>query len=124
MKVYGPNGFFREFRGGKNDAAIEAKATYAQSNNKPTGSVILQIVNKASQSQTVVVTDNSYKTGTKEQSIDAGASKEIIIDTGKAFGWYDLSIKLKASPNFERRYAGHVETGLASKTDPLMGRVI
>ena len=74
--------------------------------------------------QSIIITDNSYKAGTKEQSIDAATSKEITLDTGKSFGWYDISIKLKGNLSFARRYAGRVETGAVSKTDPLMGRVL
>jgi phospholipase C len=124
LRVYGPNGFFREFRGNKNDASIDVKATYEQSNGKPTGNIVLQIVNKADRPQSIVITDNSYKAGTKEQSIDAATSKEITLDTGKSFGWYDISIKLNGNLSFARRYAGRVETGAAGKTDPLMGRVV
>ena len=124
LRVYGPNGFFREFSGDKNDASIDVKAKYEQSNGKPTGNIILQIVNKSNQSQSIIITDNSYRAGTIEQSIDAATSKEITFDTGKSFAWYDVSIKLKGNLSFARRYAGRVETGADSKTDPLMGRVI
>jgi len=100
------------------------KAKYEQSNGKPTGNIILQIINNAKQSQSIIITDNSYKTGTKEQSVDAATSKEITVDTGKSFGWYDISLKLKGNLSFARRFAGRAETGASSKTDPLMGRVI
>jgi phospholipase C len=124
LKIYGPNGFFREFSGDKNDGSIDVKAKYEQSNGKPTGNIILQIVNKANQSESIIITDNSYKAGTKEQTIDAATSKEITLDTGKSFGWYDISIKLNGNLSFARRYAGRAETGAESKTDPLMGRVV
>jgi len=124
LRVYGPNGFFREFSGDKNEASIDVKAKYEQSNGKPTGNIILQIINNARQSQSIIITDNSYKTGTKEQSVDAATSKEITVDTGKSFGWYDISVKLKGNLSFARRFAGRAETGASSKTDPLMGRVI
>jgi phospholipase C len=124
LKAYGPNGFFREFTGDKNDAAIEVKSKYEQSNGKITGNIILQILNKSNKPLNTIITDNSYKGAARDQSIDAGASKDILIDTGKSFGWYDTSIRLKNNSSFERRYAGRVETGIAGKTDPLMGRVV
>ncbi len=124
LRVYGPNGFYREFSGEKNEPPLDVKVKYEQSNGKPTGNIILQIINKANQSQSIIITDNSYKAGTKEQSIDAATSKEITLDTGRSFGWYDISVKLKGNLSFARRYAGRAETGAAGKTDPLMGRVI
>ena len=123
LRVYGPNGFFREFSGNKNEALIDVKLKYGQANGKPTGNVVLQIINKTAQPQSLII-DNSYGAGSKEQSIDAAAAKEILLATTKSFGWYDISIKLKDNLNFERRYAGRVETGIASKTDPLMGRLM
>jgi len=124
LRVYGPNGFFREFSGDRNDAPIVVKTRYEQADSKPTGNIVLQIGNRAKQSQTIIIMDNSYKVGTQEQTIDAGASKEIILNTSSSFGWYDTSIKLKGISSFVRTYAGRVETGGVSKTDPLMGMVI
>lgn len=124
LRVYGPNGFFREFRGNKKDAAIDVKLKYEEKNKKPTGKIILQITNNDKRSQTVMIADNSYKTGKKEQLLAAGSSKNVLFDTSKSFGWYDVSVKLKGNSSSEKRYAGRVETGTASKTDPLMGRVV
>ena len=36
-------------------------------------------------------------------------------------GWYDLVVTVAGDPHFQRRYAGHVETGENTVTDPLMG---
>ena len=42
-------------------------------------------------------------------------------DLTRSFGWYDFSIKLPGNYLFEKRFAGHVETGHVSKSDPAMG---
>ena len=39
-------------------------------------------------------------------------------------GWYDFSIKVAGYDDFEKRYAGRVETGKEGFSDPFMGRVI
>jgi len=124
LRVYGPNGFFREFSGNKNDAVVDVKQKYELVSGKPTGNIVLHLNNNTTQSRVIVITDKSYRGGTKEQPVDVGGSKEIPFDTSKSFGWYDISIKLKDNPSFERRYAGRAETGLASKSDPLMGRSV
>jgi phospholipase C len=41
-----------------------------------------------------------------------------VLDT--KFGWYDFSVFIEGNTVFEKRYAGHVETGKESKSDPLM----
>jgi phospholipase C len=35
--------------------------------------------------------------------------------------WYDVDITWRENPDFGRRFAGHVETGQASLSDPLIG---
>ncbi len=37
------------------------------------------------------------------------------------FGWYDLTLTVDSDAAFERRLAGHVETGKDSMTDPAIG---
>ena len=39
-------------------------------------------------------------------------------------GWYDLAVSVQGDPQFEYRYAGHLETGEASISDPGMGGLI
>jgi phospholipase C len=124
FRIYGPNGFFREFSGDKNHPLIDVKATYEQADRKPTGNIILQIANRTKQSQGIVIADNSYKAGSQAETIGAASTKEITLDTSKSFGWHDVTIKLKDKPSFTRRFAGRVETGAPGKSDPLMGRAI
>ncbi|MEO5563806.1 MAG: phospholipase C, phosphocholine-specific, partial [Chitinophagaceae bacterium] len=127
LRVYGPNGFFREFLGNQNDPGIDVIAMYepGKSNTKkPGGNIIIPLKNNSKKLQTIIITDNSYKTGSHTQSLAAMGSKNIVLNTSKSYGWYDFSVRIKGNPLFERRFAGRVETGVASKTDPLMGRVI
>lgn len=117
LTVYGPNGFFRAFKGNENDASIDVKITYEK-----TGNVIVQVTNKDKHPQVINVVDNSYKTATVTKTV--GTTVRIVINPAKSFGWYDFSIKIKGNTVFEKRFAGHVETGKESKTDPLMGREV
>ncbi len=48
LRVYGPNGFFREFSGDKNDPAVSIKLAYEQMTNsakKFTGNIVLSFKN-------------------------------------------------------------------------------
>ncbi|RQP16039.1 MAG: hypothetical protein EAS52_13025 [Parapedobacter sp.] len=42
----------------------------------------------------------------------------------KSFHWYDFSVHAKDFPEYEERFAGHVESGIVTKTDPLMGGIV
>jgi phospholipase C len=35
--------------------------------------------------------------------------------------WYDITVTLKDDDSFMRRFAGHLESGQPSKTDPAIG---
>jgi phospholipase C len=72
------------------------------------------------------IIDNAYKAPARTASIGGTGSKNaaarIIVDTAKSYGWYDITVRAKRS-NFEKRFAGHIESGAPSKTDPFMGRI-
>ncbi|MFI5130351.1 MAG: phospholipase domain-containing protein, partial [Chitinophagales bacterium] len=128
LRVYGPNGFFREFMGNENDPLVDIIGIYEMPGRRPTGKFSLQFNNRSKKVQEISVTDNAYKTNPRTLSVRAtGSSKEmqrITLDTGKSHGWYDFTIKIKGYSLFEMRYAGRIETGSPGKTDPAMGRVI
>jgi phospholipase C len=41
-----------------------------------------------------------------------------VAESGRSNGWYDLSVTADRDGAFLRRFAGHVETGRASTSDP------
>ncbi|TMI75385.1 MAG: phospholipase C, phosphocholine-specific [Bacteroidetes bacterium] len=133
LNVYGPNGFFREFKGNSNDPAVELVCEYVSGLkrwdiplNVPPGAVMILATNRTKISQTIEITDNAYKTGVKTYKIERYRKKPktIYIDNYKSYNWYDFSVRIKGNKSFERRYAGRVETLEDGKTDPFMGRVI
>lgn len=127
LQVYGPNGFFREFKGNSKDPGIDVALEYEHSpaNKKSlTGNVAVMLRNNSKQKQTVVVTDNAYKGKTQTKTINPGGQATLIVDASKHSGWHDLSVTVKGLKGFEKRYAGRVETGKITITDPVMGKVI
>jgi phospholipase C len=127
LQVYGPNGFFREFKGDQDDPFVDIACDYQNGTNKPDGNVGISISNQEKKPIIITISDNAYKTAQQVYSIRGSMVKGarfIVIKTTASYGWYDFTIRIKGNTQFERRYAGRVETGAASKTDPFMGRVI
>ncbi len=127
FRVYGPNGFFREFLGNTNNPPLDITCEYQRtsiSKKNLTGNIEIKIKNSGRQKLTVEVTDNAYKGNVQTKTLNAGAQASIIVDSSKSSGWYDLSVKVNGQDNFEKRYAGRVETGKVSITDPVMARVV
>ncbi len=71
----------------------------------------------------VLVHDNSYKTGSVTKKIAAGQEVSTVLDLRQSHGWYDFTVKIEGSES-EARFAGRVETGRSSFSDPLMGGVV
>lgn len=127
LQVHGPNGFFREFNGNGKDPAIEILCNYEVSKlntNKLTGNISLLLKNKESQSQVIEITDNGYKAPVQTKTLSKGTEANVIVNLTKNNGWYDFTVRVKGNKSFEKRYAGRVETGVQSKTDPAMGKVV
>ncbi|MEP7322477.1 MAG: phospholipase C, phosphocholine-specific [Saprospiraceae bacterium] len=126
--VYGPNGFFREFAGSKNDPAIEIFSIYERSllNSKLlSGNIVVQFNNTGNRLLEVQIKDNSYKSPNRSLSLQSKKTKASLrLPLEKSFGWYDFTISVKGFPGFSKRYAGRVETGKPSKSDPAMGMMV
>ena len=127
LRTYGPNGFYREYKGNAHDPEIYSDLSYHAVAKKLTGDVVLTFSLTNSRAPlTVEVIDNAYKTGTKQMTIqqESFAPQTIRLGLAKSHGWYDFTVKVKGYSDFEKRYAGRVETGNPSYSDPLMGRAI
>lgn len=126
LRVYGPNGFYREFAGDANDPQIEVQCSYQGSltnRRKLTGNVELKLINHGSGTANIAINDLGYHKGELKKAVAARTTATLVIDLSKSHGWYDFSVKVAGSGSFEQRYAGRVETGKESFSDPVMGRV-
>jgi phospholipase C len=127
LRVYGPNGFYREFRGDVNDPMANISIGYQHDPGKKgilTGNLEVKIVNLHLESYTVEIIDHSYKVNNHQKPAKPSVTTNIILNLEKSYGWYDFSVKVKGHDNFTKRYAGRVETGRTSFSDPFMGRTI
>jgi phospholipase C len=128
LRVYGPNGFYREFNGSTQDPAIDIFCEYQTnkaSNEKLTGNIEIIMHNPTSTPYRILIADNVCKNPPINTILHPNNENVIVpIDLSRHFGWYDISIKIIGNDIFEKRYAGKVETGEQGFTDPYMGRTI
>lgn len=116
LHVHGPNGFFRAYEGGNDIPALKITTAY-QTN----GNIVLQFTNSGSKALQLTVTDKSYQGGQKHTTLAAGAHSQLVWELAQTHGWYDLAVAAAGFNGFAQRYAGHVENGKPSSSDPLMG---
>ncbi|MEI9920415.1 MAG: phospholipase C, phosphocholine-specific [Bacteroidota bacterium] len=112
IRIDGPNGFMREYKGSANDPVI-VDLGYAKTKN---GDVAINIISN-SNVQSLEIIDNAY--GQKPQTMSLGKTTIIsnTVDLSKTSGWYDLTVRVS---DLEFRFAGRVETGKESITDPAL----
>jgi phospholipase C len=66
-----------------------------------------------------VTLTNAYGTA-KAVTVAAESEYEFVVDTRSTGGWYDVRVTVQGSP-FVREFAGHLESGRPSISDPALG---
>ncbi len=122
LSVYGPNGFARYYKGsvGRFAGILDVRTRYDKDDH---GSVGLRITNVGTSKATVVVQD-AYTGEHNLRLLSPGQSFESDQRCDRFFGWYDLVLKITEDPTFLWRFAGHVETGRDSYSDPALGGLV
>ena len=118
LAVHGPNGFYRSFVG-STDAGLAVRAWYEPRHRE----VVLRLANSGDAKLDVTVAD-AYKSRDAAITLRPGKAVTRHWLLERTRGWYDLLVTIADDADFAWRYAGHVENGHASITDPLMGGLI
>jgi phospholipase C len=120
--VHGPNGYLVEARGmaiDPTEAALyfncrvvpdkEGKILSFYFRNWPTANGELKLI-------------NAYDSKEAPKRIFSGTKR---VDVATKDGWYDVSFvdAVNTDSKYLRRYAGHIETGKMSRTDPAIGMI-
>jgi phospholipase C len=128
LRVYGPNGFYREFKGDAGDPSLQITCDYERvrlMKNRLTGNIELRVKNMdVKQAHQITVTDNAYKHKPVSRTVPAGQEITVILDLKKSHSWYDFNVAVQGNKSFGRSYAGRIETGKESFSDPAMGRSV
>jgi phospholipase C len=122
VRVHGPNGFYRYWTGDKNDP------TFAMSVDEvcdPRDSSFCKLefhIRSESNSDKIAVQirDNAYGNPSQEISLVPQQKTHFGIDLKASHQWYDLTITVPSHPKCKRIYAGHVENGTWTTSDPQM----
>ncbi|HJR75160.1 MAG TPA: phospholipase domain-containing protein, partial [Luteimonas sp.] len=123
LRAFGPNGFLREFKGdprraGRGGARPEAEADY----DAVGGRLILRLRNDGEAACLLTVAVNRYGNApAREHILAPGARIEDAWPIAASDHWYDVSVTSDSDRAYLRRFAGHVETGASSYSDPAIG---
>jgi phospholipase C len=123
IEVHAPNGFYRSFSGSPESQHVQIRTENEMKGSTLTGNIVLHLHNTGQEKLTVTTTDNSYGTGGDQRTLDPGPEATIVLRSKENHGWYDFTVKIAGS-DAESRFAGRVETGRPSISDPLMAKSV
>jgi phospholipase C len=113
--VYGPNGFVREFRGMLTSIA-HAIPEVALEYDVPNRSIQVVVTNEGHREAAVAIRANAYRTD-GPWPVRVAPGRHVVREWSLLASdhWYDLTV---IGEHFERRFAGRLETGAPSFSDP------
>jgi phospholipase C len=115
LEVRAPNGFFRAFRGSLAGGQLLVKAGYDEGRQ----ALRLHITNAGAQAVNLQVHE-AYFGQREKRLLRARESTSSYWPMERAFGWYDLRVTLEGDSRFLVQFAGHIENGRDSISDPAM----
>jgi phospholipase C len=125
--VYGPNGFFRAFKGSiaatpAAELEVNTECDHVRSRNGVvTTGITLNLSNAgATACQVTILHGYTQQTETVTVPANGDARRHWLLDATS--GWYDVAVEVDGDAYFQRHIAGHVETGSDSETDPAIGK--
>ncbi|WP_022975198.1 phosphocholine-specific phospholipase C [Nevskia ramosa] len=124
--LLGPNGFHRQYAGrlGLLDPAVNPEVELRH--DPAGGGLMVKLVNAGHAAVTFVITAQAYRDKRPRRvTVAAGRTKSLRIDLQDSGRWYDYSVRIEGEravqQAFLRRFAGRVENGEPSFSDPAMG---
>lgn len=120
--VLAPNGFHRHFTGDTKPVleATNAKPDIQVMYHKIAGEIVLIMTNKGDTPCVFKLTANKYYKDEQSYAVGANSFVKTRLPLRKSAYWYDYSVTVAGMDGFSRRFAGHLETGRSSFTDPAM----
>ncbi len=112
LAIHGPAGFHRTFEGGSGEKLR------AELRHEPDGTAALHLRN-AGPDELVVVVRDDHRDQAGSHRIAAHDRVILPLDLSSSGHWYRLAIE---AGDTRQRFAGHVETGAPSISDPAMAR--
>jgi phospholipase C len=83
--------------------------------------IYLKVRHDASKPAKLMVKANAYLPNKTWNIETASTEKELNWNMSDFGGWYDFTVTIEGDSSFKRRFAGRIETGKDSFSDPYMG---
>lgn len=85
------------------------------------GELVIELVNNGTQPCVFQLASNKYATNRiPDVRVPPRSRSTVRIPLAASSNWYDVSLRVSGLPGWLRRFAGHLENGLPSISDPAM----
>ena len=124
--ILGPNGFHRHLTGNASRLSVAGAANpeVQVRADRTSGDLLVTLVNTGGAPCVFQLAANRYGPGTStDHAVVARSEQALRLSLVASHRWYDFSVKVMGEAGFSRRFAGRVETGAPSISDPAMGGV-
>ncbi len=120
--VHGPNGYLAEFRGSAENPLHTAFPDFVDISPSADGKTMKFAFATWPTANGKLKMINAYYPDEKPTIVSNGTDR---VDVATKDGWYDVSFvdAVNTDSKYLRRYAGHIETGKMSRTDPAIGMI-
>lgn len=121
--VLGPNGAHQQFSGSLPQTQQTAQPELTLDLDCAKACIRLHLFNQGDTACVAELASAAYPYR-RVQRVPVPAHSEVThtLPVRRSQGWYDTTVRVRSLPGFLRRVAGHLETGAASISDPLMGK--
>jgi phospholipase C len=116
LSVHGPNGFFRHVAGSP-ATALQVEAY----GNPSSGKLLVRITSTGPRGRRAPVIVDVADAHGAPRRLEVRGTREIVVDTTRAGGWYDLSLTTPSDATFAYQLAGRLESGASLTSDPQLG---
>jgi phospholipase C len=115
--VLGPNGFHRRFAG-----RLHVVQPLVRVQLDARGAVRVQMDNAGATPATFIISANAYgDSASRILTLPAHGKADHSWSVAASGNWYDFSVRVDGLPGYLRRFAGRIESGSDSISDPAMG---
>ncbi|MGF6181656.1 phosphocholine-specific phospholipase C [Massilia sp. UYP32] len=123
--VLGPNGYHRHFTGSalRAVAAGQPRPDVQVRCDAAAGELVLRLVNGGAAPCTFNLGANAYAALRQQHTLAPRTELTVRIPVAGNDYWYDFSATVSGQPDYLRRFAGRVETGRHTVSDPALGRI-
>jgi len=119
--ILGPNGFHRHIVGDVRGAVTAGWPEMRMRADRRAGELVIDLVNNGAQPCTFQLTANKYYANKPmKMQVVARSTSTIRLPLASSSNWYDYSLRVNGLPGWLRRFAGHLENGSPSISDPAM----